>query len=196
MQLGETIATYDVGLALRGESGKFEVTSPVGEIYQVTCKANHSISNLEWPGNTTNPKPFLIRKIAEPVFLEPGKGAASAKIEEGTPCPSPPFLLENREEHAKTSSGGPVAVLPNQDNLQSPENVNLELLYLENDPRTNQPSACVCLKSRQEVDRLTLVCASFNELDAEIRRLHARLDELRYQARKKFYKAHAAAASA
>lgn len=46
MQLGETIATYDVGLALRGESGKFEVTSPVGEIYQVTCKANHSISNL------------------------------------------------------------------------------------------------------------------------------------------------------
>ncbi len=38
MQLGETIATYDLGLALRGESGKFEVTSPAGEIYHVTCQ--------------------------------------------------------------------------------------------------------------------------------------------------------------
>jgi hypothetical protein len=51
MRPGETIATYDVGLALRGKSGKFEVTSPTGEIYEVTCNPNHSISNLEWSSN-------------------------------------------------------------------------------------------------------------------------------------------------
>ena len=39
MQLGEKIATYDVALALRGESGKFDVTSPTGEIYHVTRKS-------------------------------------------------------------------------------------------------------------------------------------------------------------
>jgi hypothetical protein len=35
-------------------------------------------------------------------------------------------------------------------------------------------------------------CFTFNELDAEIRRLHAELDEIRARAKKKFYKAHAA----
>ena len=65
MRLGETIATYDVGLALRGKSGKFEVTSPTGEIYDVTCKSSHSISNLEWSSSGTDHSPFLIRRIAE-----------------------------------------------------------------------------------------------------------------------------------
>jgi hypothetical protein len=37
---------------------------------------------------------------------------------------------------------------------------------------------------------------SFVELDGEIRRLHAELDELRAQAKKKFYKAEAMAAAA
>ena len=36
---------------------------------------------------------------------------------------------------------------------------------------------------------------TFVELDCELRRLHAELDALRVQARKKFYKAEAAAAS-
>jgi len=77
MQLGETIATYDLGLALRGENGKFEVTSPTAEIYFVTCKPNHSISNLEWAGSRTNPQPFLIRKIAETISLEARKETAA-----------------------------------------------------------------------------------------------------------------------
>src|ERR1700733_2152593 len=47
MRTGETIATYDVGLALRGKSGQFEIISPTGEIYDVTCKPTHS-TNLEW----------------------------------------------------------------------------------------------------------------------------------------------------
>jgi len=37
---------------------------------------------------------------------------------------------------------------------------------------------------------------SFIELDAELRRLHAELDEIRAQAKKKFYKAEAVAAGA
>jgi hypothetical protein len=39
-------------------------------------------------------------------------------------------------------------------------------------------------------------CLSFIELDAEIRRLHAELDEIRARAKKKFYKTHAAATGA
>jgi len=39
-------------------------------------------------------------------------------------------------------------------------------------------------------------CLSFIELDAEIRRLHAELDEIRARAKKKFYRAYTAAASA
>jgi hypothetical protein len=37
---------------------------------------------------------------------------------------------------------------------------------------------------------------NFIELDAEIRRLHAELDEIRARAKKKFYKAEATAVSA
>jgi hypothetical protein len=82
------------------------------------------------------------------------------------------------------------------------ETSSLDLAYLENDPRTQQPSACIFLKAgaRQDYagvksDKLiSAQCLSFIELDAEIRRLHAELDEIRGKAKKKFYKAHAAAA--
>jgi hypothetical protein len=81
---------------------------------------------------------------------------------------------------------------------------SLDLVYLESDPRTQQPSACICTVTsvRQDyagvkAERLiTAQCLSFIELDAEIRRLHAELDEVRARAKKKFYKAHAAAAGA
>lgn len=39
-------------------------------------------------------------------------------------------------------------------------------------------------------------CMSFIVLDAEIRRLHAELDEVRARAKRKFYKAEAMSASA
>jgi hypothetical protein len=64
------------------------------------------------------------------------------------------------------------------------------------------PSASICVKSAQEADSgetrasLTSQCGNFNDLEAEIRRLHAQLDEICSRAKKKFYKAHAAAASA
>lgn len=84
------------------------------------------------------------------------------------------------------------------------QTINLDFVYLEKDPRTQQPSACVYVKSsgQQEfagvtADRLiSSHCLSFIELDAELRRLHAELDEIRAQAKKKFYKAEVAVAAA
>jgi hypothetical protein len=82
------------------------------------------------------------------------------------------------------------------------ETSSLDFVYLEIDPRTQQPSACIYLKAAGQqdyagikADRLvTAHCLNFIELDAEIRRLHAELDEVRARAKKKFYKTHAAAA--
>lgn len=84
------------------------------------------------------------------------------------------------------------------------ETCSLDLLYVENDPKTQQPSACVYLKSHAPQDYagvrsdtlITPPCLSFIQLDAEIRRLHAELDEIRARAKRKFYKAEAAAAGA
>jgi hypothetical protein len=81
---------------------------------------------------------------------------------------------------------------------------SLDLLYLESDPRTERPSACICLKASGSQDYagmkaeklITTHCMSFIELDAEIRRLHAELDEIRARAKKKFYRAHSASAGA
>jgi len=81
---------------------------------------------------------------------------------------------------------------------------SLDFVYLESDPETQQPSACIYLKARSKqdyagvkADRLiSAPCLSFIELDAEIRRLHAELDEVRARAKKKFYKAHSATAGA
>ena len=84
------------------------------------------------------------------------------------------------------------------------ETSSLDFVYLESDPRTQLPSACIYLKAAGsqdyagvKADRLiTAQCLSFIELDSELRRLHAELDEIRARAKKKFYKTHAAAAGA
>lgn len=187
MRLGETIATFDVGLALRGKSGKFEVTSPAGEIYDVTCKPSHSISNLEWSSNGTDNSPFLIRRVAEGAPLAKTKATTAGMLEEESQTPSPPlpFVLEQAVDEGHSSNAG-----------------NIELLYFEGDPGTGQPSACVYLKGEVR-DRafeagalMTSRCATFNELDSEIRRLQAQLDEIRSRAKRMFYKAQAVAASA
>ena len=80
MQLGETIATYDVDLALRGEAGKFEVTSPNSEIYYVTRLANRLVAKAEPPASQTYPRAFLIKKIAESVALDEGAEIDSAAM--------------------------------------------------------------------------------------------------------------------
>ena len=51
MKLNDSITTYDIAEALQGEQGKFEVTSPIGERYFVTCQPGHSITSIEWVGN-------------------------------------------------------------------------------------------------------------------------------------------------
>ncbi|MGA2375892.1 MAG: hypothetical protein ABSF72_10245 [Candidatus Sulfotelmatobacter sp.] len=79
MKLNDSISTYDVAEALQGEIGKFEVTSPTGERYFVTCQHGHSIVSLEWAGSDPNPQPFLVRKVAQPIATEGrAKRAASA----------------------------------------------------------------------------------------------------------------------
>jgi hypothetical protein len=78
MKLNDSITTYDIAEALQGETGKFEVTSPNGERYFVTCQPGHSIVSLEWAGSDPNQQPFLVRKVAQPVSLEGRKRSASA----------------------------------------------------------------------------------------------------------------------
>ncbi len=70
MKLNDTISTYDVAEALQGETGKFEVTSPGGERYFVTCLPGHSIVSLECASSELNPQPFLVRKVAQPILAE------------------------------------------------------------------------------------------------------------------------------
>jgi hypothetical protein len=84
------------------------------------------------------------------------------------------------------------------------ETASLDFVYLEKDPSTMQPVACVFLKVSAGQDcggvkadkLLTSPCFSFVELDAEIRRLHAELDEIRARAKKQFYRAEAALGAA
>jgi hypothetical protein len=188
MRIGETIATYDVGLALRGKSGRFEVTGPAGETYDVTCKPSQSVANLEWSSNGNDHPPFLIRRIAED-----GPKATTAELPEAElpeeesqsaalPCP---FMIEQDVEERQSSNVG-----------------NIELSYLEGNLETGQPSACVHLQSDprdHSFDGQLMVtsrCTTFNDLDSEIRRLQARLDEIRSRAKKMFYKTQEFATSA
>jgi hypothetical protein len=84
------------------------------------------------------------------------------------------------------------------------DTTSFDFVYLDCDPGTLQPSACLYLRAGGtqdyagiQADKLiSAPCLSFIELDAEIRRLHAELDEVRARAKKKFYRAHAAAAGA
>ena len=84
------------------------------------------------------------------------------------------------------------------------ETSSLDLVYLESDPRTKQPSACICTRTGAGQDYagvkaerlITAQCLNFIALDAEIRRLHAELDEIRARAKKKFYRAFSSAAGA
>jgi hypothetical protein len=88
--------------------------------------------------------------------------------------------------------------------MTSMETSSLDLVYLDRDPLTDLPSAGVCLKANMrtayagvQAERLiTSPCLSFVELDSEIRRLHAELDEIRARAKKKFYKAESIAVGA
>jgi hypothetical protein len=185
MRIGETIATYDVGLALRGKSGKFEVTSPAGDIYDVICRPSHTVSNLEWSNHETENAAFLIRKVAESISRTETKAPAVAISEEKKQpvVSSLPFVVDH--EIGENENPG-----------------NIELLYLEDDSAPEPPSAFIYFRSEiqdhafEAKSLMTSRCTTFNELDSEIRRLEARLDEIRSRAKKMFYKSQAIAASA
>jgi hypothetical protein len=202
MQLGETIATYDVALALRGESGKFVVTSPAGEIYHITCEPDRSIVNLEWSGNGPHPQPFLIQKVAEPVpSSKPDKTAANAgETMEQPRAAKTPFLVDMDAGRpalpAAQEVAAPAAFAADASLAQVED---LDLLCREVGEDSGPPTVWVCLNRESANPPGTLVtngCTTFNQFDAEIRRLHAQLDRIRYRARKKFYEAQIVAAGA
>jgi hypothetical protein len=203
MQLGETIATYDVALALRDENGKFVVTSPAGETYQITCNQNHSIVNLQWSGNGSNPQPFLIRKVAEPVpssvTEKTGTNVSETLTHSG--AAKIPFLIDagNNDTGSETRRTIESASVVSRPDAKMVAVEDLDLLYHEAGTDSELPTAQVCLRNELHQDHgklLTNACTSFNEFDAEIRRLHAQLDDIRYRARKKFYQAQVVAAGA
>ena len=188
MRIGETIATYDIGLALRGKSGKFEVTVVAGEIYDVTRRSGHSVSspavsnlafsNMEWSSAETENPPFLIRRVPDGAPLN-GKHATTSALEENATAPPLPFVLEHAGDGEHAPSVGSV-----------------ELLYREDDAASGPPSACVYLKSAQAETWMTSQCSTFNELDSQIRKIEAQLDDIRSRAKKMFYKSHATARTA
>jgi hypothetical protein len=197
--LGETIATYDVDLALRGETGKFEVTTPAGELFYVNCKPNQFILKSDWSKDQTYTQAYLIRKIAEPASLDFGSGTL-ASVPEATPPSLTPFLIDNRVAADNTASNPEPVALPPQGLDNATEHWTLDLFYSDSGARTEQSCALVYLKngrpssSGENPDKLiTARCSTFNELDVEIRKLHAQLDEICLRAKKKFYQAHAAA---
>jgi hypothetical protein len=199
MQLGETIATYDVALALRGESGKFVVTSPAGEIYHVACAPNHSIVNLQSLGNESNSQPFLIRKVAEPVYVTEKIGADLVETTKAHETKTP-FLVSSdpNDLHSESRTLQPAKPETSPTDAENQSISNLDLLWVELESKS-QPTVWVHVRSELQQDRGKLVtnaCTTFNEFDAEVRRLHAQLDDIRYRARKRFYQAQVVAAGA
>jgi hypothetical protein len=177
-------------------------TSPAGETYQLTCEQDHSIVSWEWTG--TNPRPFLIRKVAEPVpFSKPDQ--AATRMPEMVAPPrgaKTPFLVEtgDRQSEAEARETPVPAVSPvsrPDPNLANLE--DLDLLCRQVRDEGAQTTVWVCLRTESahhHENPVTNGCTTFNEFDAEICRLHAQLDQIRYRARKKFYEAQIVAAGA
>ena len=65
MQVNDTIRACDLAEALRGESGKFEVTTSVGTRLIVTCLPGHSIANCRVTTEGGTEQMLWIRKIAD-----------------------------------------------------------------------------------------------------------------------------------
>ena len=65
ISLNETLIVYDLAEGLQGESGKFEITTPKGERFTVTCTPGHSIGNLRVLPDNGTLNPFRVRKVAD-----------------------------------------------------------------------------------------------------------------------------------
>ena len=66
MKVNEVAEVLDLAEALENETGTFEATSPQGEIFLVSSKAGHSITEIKHSGYRTN-RPWSIRKLSDEV---------------------------------------------------------------------------------------------------------------------------------
>jgi hypothetical protein len=131
------------------------------------------------------------------------QGCVLSALEAGTTradAPAP-FLLEKQNASEQTLQEDPIEEEILLDMETNPTIWSLELLYRESDSAHEQPIAMVRLVGETKTgvgvtNSLTSRCLHFNDLDSEVRRLQAQLEDIRVRAKKKFYKAHAAAASA
>jgi hypothetical protein len=79
------------------------------------------------------------------------------------------------------------------------ETINLDLVFLDSEPKTKGQLAHVRVKaagnknygSLKAEALITAPCVSFREFDAEIHRLQTELENIRAEARKKFSRAQA-----
>lgn len=66
LAINETLVTHDPAQALRNEAGIFEVASPTGERFQVTCRAGQSIVSLRYaPKGHGESREWQVKKVAE-----------------------------------------------------------------------------------------------------------------------------------
>lgn len=65
--LGQPISTYDLGEALKLQTGHFKVIPPDGDPFYVTCEAGKGITDVQWPNQNGDTKPLTIVKVFEPV---------------------------------------------------------------------------------------------------------------------------------
>jgi len=65
LDLNESIVAYDLAEALEGESGKFEIITPNGERFTLTCSPTRSIKNFRAIVEGATPQPLRIKKVAE-----------------------------------------------------------------------------------------------------------------------------------
>ena len=65
MHVNETIRSYDLAEALRGETGKFEVITSLGTRFIVTALPGHSIANLHVTTDGGTEQMMWVKKIAD-----------------------------------------------------------------------------------------------------------------------------------
>lgn len=66
LAINETLVTHDPAQALHNEAGIFEVFSPTGERFQVTCRSGQSIVSLRYaPKGHGETREWQVKKVAE-----------------------------------------------------------------------------------------------------------------------------------
>ncbi|HYX70276.1 MAG TPA: hypothetical protein VE825_14155 [Terriglobales bacterium] len=66
LSINETLVTHDPAQALRNEAGIFELISPTGEKFQLTCRAGQSIVSFRYvPKGHNESREWQVKKVAE-----------------------------------------------------------------------------------------------------------------------------------